>query len=264
MRLGVACLGLTLLLAAGCAPRGEVRPTGGRPVDPAPLVAALDRYNAGPRQVRLAGVFRARGRGTARFGARAAEGVGLRMDAAAGPFGTPLFALACVAGEGCLVLVPGKRRAYELAGPEGVGWLEALLRGRVPVLGPVTGAWETPGGERVLRMERGDWVEEVSLAGNPGTPRRLWLLQEGRVRLRVAWEGERDVAGHPFPLKLRVETAEPPERYEIEFRQVEPARGIRPEDLRLALPPGVSVQRMEGAQPWSSAVPPFWLPIPEG
>ncbi len=264
MRPGVGWLGLTLLLAAGCALRGEVRPTGGRPVDPAPLVAALDRYNAGPRQVRLAGVFRAKGRGSARFGARAAEGVGLRMDAAAGPFGTPLFALACVADEGCLVLVPGKRRAYELAGPKGAAWLEALLRGRVPLLGPVTGAWEAPGGERVLRMEQGGWTEEVALAGNPGTPRRLWLLREGRTRLRVAWEGERDVAGHPFPLKLRVETVEPPERYEIEFRQVEPAQGIGRDDLRLVLPPGVAVQRMEGAQPWRSGEPPFWLPIPEG
>ncbi len=80
---------LAALLGAGCAPGISVRREGERPRDPAPLWQALQDYNAAPRAVRVQGRLAVRGHGSAQFGARAAAGMGLRLDAVAGPFGRP-------------------------------------------------------------------------------------------------------------------------------------------------------------------------------
>jgi len=251
------------LVAAGCAPRFAMPLKVSEPRDPAPLLAALRSYNSGPEAVRLQGKFRAQGKGSVEFGASAAEGVGLRLDAVAGPFGTPVLAMACAAEDDCRAYVPARQVVYVDEGATW-GWLLAtLLRGRVPLVGTPAGAWEAAAGTSVLLLRNRDgWEERVEWKG--GAPDRVFLGRRGEAPLlRVSYaEYGPEVAGHPFPRRLELEVRRPAQGYEITIRQVEPATAIDPDTFQLAIPPGTREENSRGRATWNEMGIPLWLPGP--
>ncbi len=253
---------LALLLAlAGCGPR-FVRPGAGPAVDPAPWVRALEEYNRGPRQLRLAGVFRSGAWGRARFGAAVAEGAGVRVDAVAGPFGTTAFVLAC-RDDRCRVYVPSERRAVEL--DTGGAWLARVLLGRVPTMGPARAAWRTPDGGTVLLLGGpGGWTQEVEWGPEGRRPRRARFVRQGRVEAEISWEGR--VAGVRFwyPARIGLKLREPSADYEMELTRVAPADGLEPDLFVLRLPPGVTVERAEGTEGWKPSRVPLLHRMPPG
>ncbi|GAB4269608.1 MAG: hypothetical protein Kow0092_23700 [Deferrisomatales bacterium] len=251
-----------LVALAGCAPRAVVAPPGGMTVDPAPLVERLRAYNGGPRAVRVQGKLAVGGRGSALFGARAAEGGGCRLDAVAGPFGTLVLALACTDEGACRAYVPARRTVYAV--PEGAWgrWVCALVRGRVPELGVPASARVTREGSRILALRgEGGWEQEVEFPPGASVPSRFVLLRDGRLQLEASYQEPFPVDGHPFPRRVEVREGEGRGRYTLEFRRVEAdAEGRVP---GLQVPPGTAVEPLKGFATWNETGMPLWLPQPE-
>jgi len=264
----VAVFGVALLGA--CAPRAVVvRESPGIPVDPAPLAERLAAYNAAPTEARLQGKLRAEGQGSAEFGARVRKGVGLRLDAVAGPFSTLVLSLACRVDEGCEVYLPSRRTAYSEPWAAWGPWFETLLLGRVPRAGQPSGALRFPDGGHDLLLEGdGGWREEVSFAGSSQLPERVMLSRWGERRFEIAYGDYTEVGGHPFPGRVALRVAESPTRaeggYELVFRRVAPDAQIDDGSLTLKLPSGTAVESTEGLATWYQAQIPFWLPVPDG
>jgi hypothetical protein len=263
----LAALGALLWLGA-CGPRVAVREPVGAPIDPAGLDRLLREYNAAPAAVRLQGRLWAEGRGSADFGARAHRGEGLRLDAVAGPFSTPVLSLACRQGEGgaCQVYLPTRRTAYREEWGAWGPWFETLLLGRVPRVGSPAEAWIYPDGRRVLVLEGIDgWRQEVAFAADTGLPHRVFLSQEGEPRLELAYGRYTDVDGHPFPGRVSVRAGGEEGGYQLEFQRIVPDASLADGTLTLTLPPGTAVKGSEGMSQWNQAPFPMWrLPRPDG
>lgn len=257
-----------LLLLAACGPRAAVRQPLGAPTDPAALDRLLRQYNAAPEGVRLQGRLRAEGTGSADFGARAHRGEGLRLDAVAGPFSTPVLSLACREGQGgtCEVYLPTRRVVYREAWEAWGPWFETLLLGRVPRVGSPAEAWIYPDGRRVLVLVGIDgWRQEVGFAPDSGLPQRALLSQEGEPRLELAYGRYTDVDGHPFPGRVSVRAGGVEGGYELEFQRIVPDAFLADGTLTLTLPPGTAVRGSEGLSQWNQAPFPLWrLPRPDG
>lgn len=265
MRRVARVLAVAAILAAGCAPKALVRVPRGPPLDPAPLAARLAAYNEGPTEVRAQGRLRVEGQGTADFGARVEAGVGLRLDAVAGPFATPVFALACRQGVECRAYVPSRRTVY--VDPSGAWgeWLGAFLRGRVPRVGPASAAWTGPDGAPVLLLaDAAGWDEEVVFAPDGRVPARLIFSRDGRAEMEVTYGAYREVGGRPFPARVTLRVEKPRTVCEFDFRRIEPdARGVG-DALILAVPPGTAVEELGGSPTWNATGIPFWPTRPDG
>ncbi|GAB6061405.1 hypothetical protein [Deferrisoma palaeochoriense] len=255
-------LGLALVLAlAACGPR-FVRPGAGPARDPTPWVERLGALDRSPGRLRLAGRFRSGPLGSARFGAAVAEGEGLRLDAAAGPFGTAVLSLGC-RGDRCLAYLPAERRAVEL--DSGGLWFAQILLGRVPRVGRPVGAWETPEGGTVLVFAGPDgWTEEVEWEPGADRPARARFLRDGRVEAELSWDGRVAGADFEYPSHIRLKLREPSADYVLEVERVEPAAQIDPELFGLRLPPGVRVERPEETEAWKPTRTPLWWRAPPG
>ncbi len=256
-------LAVGLLAALGCAPRARLGEVPWVPADPAPLVALLEAYNRGPEGVRVAGRLRGAGWGSADFGGRVRAGAGARLDAVAGPFSTPLFALACRHGEGCLLYLPSRRTVYGLGGQEADHWFDALLRGRVPELGPAAEARRFADGRQVLRLAGvGAWEQEVEFGAGGTVPTRATWRQDGRLAAEVSYAGHFPVGGHPFPAAVGVRFAEGDASYRLEFHTV--ALELDREDslFALAVPLGTAFEPLRGLTTWHETGIPLLLPKP--
>jgi hypothetical protein len=265
--LGAGCALAALALLTGCAPRFVPPLALAERRDPRPLLEALEAYNAGPASIRLQGRLKASGRGGADFGARVAAGVGLRFDAVAGPFGTPVLAVSCRTGDRCEAYVPSRRTVYVDEAGEWESLLAALLRGRVPVFGTVEGAWESTDGTPVLVFAGEGWEERVEFDPSGRTPERIFLGRRGeRPSIRLAYsEFGVPVEGYAFPRRVLVGVREPEGSYEITVRRVEAAPGIEPGALGLALPPGTLEEKPRGEAPRNERLLlPFWFLDPKG
>jgi hypothetical protein len=255
---------LPVVLVVGCAPRALSPPILTERRDPAPLAARLDAYDAGPRAVRAVGSVRASGNPSADFGATVAAGVGLRFDAVAGPFSTPVFALACRSGIECRGFVPSRGRVYV---DEGATWqplLAAVLRGRVPRLpgAAPSSAWDTAGGGPALILgDGGGWEERVDFSAAGDRPARVFLGKAGeRPALEIRYEEfGPPVEGQPFPRRVALWFEGPDRAYEITFRRVEPAPpGLDPALFALTVPPGTPEERVRGSDTWVHKDLPLW------
>ncbi len=145
-------------------------------------------------------------------------------------------------------------------------WLGALLRGRVPLLGPPVGALERDdGGRPVLVLDAPPpWRQEVEFDPAGGQPVRMLLWQGGEPRVEVLLDRFLEVEGQPFPGRVEVRTEEPRGGYEIEFRRVAVDEGEDVGVFRLTPPPGTRVLDVRGSAQWSETELPLWLPIPDG
>jgi hypothetical protein len=236
----------------------------GEPIDLGPVAARLEAYNSGPRAVRAQGRLRVKGRGSADFGARAADGVGFRIDVVTGPFSAPALALACRADGGCEAYVPDRRTVYRDDGSGLEGWFGALLRGRVPQLGSPDVAWGLPDGRSVLRLTAvSGWREEVEFDAASGLPARTVLSRWEEPVAEVIYADYFRVGEHPFPGSLTVRVQEPPRVYVIEFRRVVPDGEVPDGIFALVLPHGTAVDDIRGSTTWKETGIPFWLPTPE-
>ncbi len=254
-----------LVAVAGCAPKGWVLPDRGGAVDPAPLARRLEAYNRALPDVRVAGKLRVAGQGGAAFGARVSDGRGLRLDAVAGPLGSPVFALACNPADGCLAYVPSRKRVYRDPGGEWGAWLGALLRGRVPVFGEPARAWGEPGGRTVLELDGPDgWTEQVVFMAGGGPPTGVRLVLRGRVEADVILEEPVIVAGQPVPTRVTVDLRGPGTRYELRLRRIVPAARDAPAGFRLQVPAGTRVETVGGDPTWTEPglLPRFPTPRP--
>lgn len=264
---GWAAVAAALLLGA-CAPRVAVREPVGTPVDPAPLDRLLQAYNAGPEAVRLQGRLWAEGKGSADFGARVRRGEGLRLDAVAGPFSTPVLSLACRSGAGgmCEVYLPTRRTAYREEWDAWGPWFETLLLGRVPRVGSPRQAWVFPDGRRVLVLEdAGGWRQEVAFAAGTDVPHRVSFSEGGEPRLELSYGQYAEVEGYPFPGRVAVRAEGEEGGYRLEFRRIVPDADLADGTLTLTLPPGTAVKGSEGLSQWNKAQFPLWrLPGPDG
>ena len=260
-------LALAALFLGACASRVALREPVGVPTDPSPLERRLREYNAGPEAVRSQGKLRAEGRGSAEFGARVSRGVGLRLDAVAGPFSTPVFSVACRAagGVGCEAYLPSRRAAYRQERGAWGPWLETLLLGRAPEVGAATGALLLPDGRRVLVLEgRGGWHQEVGFTAGDDLPYRVSLSRWGEPRAEITYGDYVAVDGRPFPGRVGVRVARDGGGYVLEFRRVAPDVALADDTFTLTLPPGTVVESAEGLATWNQAQIPFWLPGPDG
>ena len=255
---------LAALWAAGCAPRALVE-TPRVPLEVAPLAEALRAYNAAPKAIRGQGRLWVRGRGSAEFGTRAAEGAGFRLDAVTSVLSTPVLTLACRVGDECVAYFPSRNKAYRGRDEGWAGWFETLLRGRVPHVGSPSGAWAVPGGPSVLLLSGPNgWREEVEFDPTSGLPRRLVVLREGEQLAEVTLAEHVSVGGHPFPTRLTVRAEDPEAVYELEFRQVEQDLVPQEQMFTITLPEGAAVETIRGRAYWNETGLPFWLPTPGG
>ncbi len=260
-----AVLGLAVLLVAACAPRVALREPVGVPTDPAPLERRLREYNAVPEAVRAQGKLWAEGRGSADFGARVRRGVGLRLDAVAGPFSTPVLSLGCRVGRGCDAYVPSRRAAYRQEWEAWGPWFETLLLGRVPHVGAAAGARLLPDGRRVLVLAGdGGWGQEVAFGAADDLPYRVSVSRWGEPRAELAYGEYTQVEGHPFPGRVAVRVVQQGGGYGMEFRRIAPDADLADGSFTLTLPPGTAVESAEGLATWNQAQIPFWLPGPDG
>lgn len=256
-------------LVGGCAPRALSPPPVGERRDAPPLVAALDVYDAGPSAVRSTGSLRVSGSPSADFGATVVAGLGLRFDAVAGPFSTPVFALACRTGIECRGFAPSRGRVYV---DEGATWeplLAEILRGRVPRLPDAvpSGSWNTLAGAPVLALaNRKGWEERIDFSPEGDRPARVFLGRAGRrpdVEIRYGELGP-PVGGHPFPRRVVLWIEDPGRAYEIVFRRVEPVPpGLDPGLFSLIVSPEIPEERVGGSDTWVNEDLPLW-PLPRG
>lgn len=252
-----------LLLGFGCATRTRLAPVPWAPADPAPLAALLQEYNRGPEGVRMAGRLRGAGWGSADFGGRARAGVGVRLDAVAGPFSTPLLALACRRNEGCLLYLPSRGTLYGIGGEVSDQWFDALLRGRIPEVGPPAEARASADGRRVLVLAApGQWRQEVEFGGERGLPRRSTWFQGGRLAAEVTYAEHFEVDGHPFPAAVGVRFAEGDANYRLEFHTVAADATWDQSAFSLAVPPGTAFETIQGMATWHETGIPLLVPKP--
>jgi hypothetical protein len=262
-------VGFAIVLAAawgwGCAPRAGISLPLRKPQAVVLLAEYLRNYNAGPAAVRARGRLEVSGRGTADFGARAAERKGFRLDAFAGPFSSAALAMACEVGGECQVYVPSQKKAY-LGKDEGWGeWFEALLRGRVPQFGSPVEAWAVGAERKVLVLSDGSaWREEVEFDSSSLLPVRVAVFRDGDLAAEILYEDHFDLDGHPFPARLVVRVPEPATEYQIEYLRVELDSDVLDSSFHLSLPPGIAVKIVKERAQWKETGIPFWLPIPEG
>lgn len=264
-RLRFVSLALSGVLAA-CAGRTPAPNPLTQRIDPGPLVSSLRDYNSGPAAVRISGSLKAGDRGTVDFGATSAEGIGVRLDALAGPFSTPVLALACRSGEACTAFLPGRRVAYSDDAGRWDGLLGPLLRGRVPSLdeSAAVGAWKTESGEQALVLEgRDGWREQIEFDSGERLPRAVYLSRKGETEARILYGdfGE-PVGGKPFPSRVEVWLRETGKTYEIRFRRAEAAdSGVDPNLFVLSLPSNTTVESLRGKTTWEETGIPIWPPL---
>lgn len=252
------------VLLLGCAPR-VLRPTPlAEPRDPAPLLERLEAYNQGVPAVRIAGTLKSRSRGSADFGATVIEGAGLRFDAVAGPFSTPVMVVACLTGERCQAYVPSRHRVYVDPRGEWEETLGRLIRGRVPVLGREGEGWETDQGSPVLILRGEDgWMERVEFEAAGRLPGRVFLGRAGEEpQVRIAFgEFTEEPLGQPFPTRIDVQLGNPGEAYQILVRRIEPASAADARVFMLSVPPGTETEIARGPIDWKENGAPLWLPL---
>jgi hypothetical protein len=242
-----------------------VRVPSGEPTDPGPLTALLEAYNSGPPAVRVQGRLRVKGRGSADFGARAATGVGLRIDVVTGPFSSPALAVACRAKMGCEAYVPSRRRVYRDAEADWERWLGKLLRGRVPHAAQPDRAWVLPNGRRVLLLSgAAGWSVEVVFSSAAGLPLRVVLSRWEEPVAELTYADFFAVGKHAFPRNVAIRVQEPARAYAIEFRRVETGGNVNDRVFSLALPAGTTVEHTQGSTTWNETGIPFWLTTPDG
>lgn len=266
----LALLVAAALLAGGCAARTPRPSPLSAPLPPGPLLASFEAYNSGPEAVRLWGSLKAEGQGTVDFGATAVENVGLRLDALAGPFSTPVLALACRTGVSCTAFVPGRQTAYVDDAGRWDGLLGPLLRGRVPRLDDwvIEGAWTTAsGGPALVLRGNGDWLEQVEFAPGGLLPRAVYLTRDGGPpQARIGYEefGE-PVGGNPFPRRVEVWLKETGKTYEIRFQRAEAREsGVEESLFLLSLPQNTSFRSLRGKSTWEETGIPIWPPLRGG
>jgi len=255
--------GLGLLAVLGCAQPPVRRELARVPVDPAPLVEWLEASNGGPPALRLQGKLRASGRGSADFGGRVVEGEGLRLDAVAGPFSTPVLSLACRAGALCEAYVPSKRTVYRGRWDGWGSWFETVLLGRVPVTGTASGGWRREDGRLVLTLEGADgWLQEVEFDGAGGPAERVVWSRWGVPRVEAVWAGRGEAGPPGFPGSVEIRVADPPGEYELRFRRVETGAEVDDALLTLPVPPDTAVVVPDGLPGGEPAQLPLWIPVP--
>ena len=255
---------LLLLVALGCcwgcSPHALDRAASGSPIPVAPLAASLKAYNQSPTAVRVQGKLRVAGRGSAVFGATAVAGQGLRLDAVSGPFARPVFSLGCLPDTGCRVYLPARATLYVEAANGWGEWLGALARGRVPVFGTASAAWRLDDGARVLQLAGDDgWLQEVEFAASDPRPRRAVYSRNARVEAELRFSGYTEIDGQPFPGKIALRGAAGDQDCTFEFRQVAAASGVQPAVFQLQVPPGTTVESLQGTGNWRVTGPARWL-----
>jgi hypothetical protein len=228
--------------------------------DPAPYLASLAAYNSGPKSARIAGKLRASGKGSADFGAAVSAGEGLRLDAVAGPFASPVFAAACEEASGCRAYVPSRQTVYVDREGSWGDLLEQLLLGRVPVIGDVAGGWLSSDGAPVVLFRGAEgWEERVELNREGVLPDRVFLgRRDDDPLIRVSYEEFETAGGHPFPRRIAVSVRKPRQEYEISVRRIEPAAEIDPNTFKLPSPPGAREENVEGRATWNETAIPLW------
>lgn len=267
MRFFLLCVAVWTVLGTGCAGRGLRPSTRVAPRDPAPLVAALEKYNEGPAGVRLWGTLKVENGGSVEFGATTVENGGLRLDAVAGPFSSPVVALACRPGGVCLVFVPGRRKGYLDEAGLWSGFLGSVLRGRVPRLegAVVVGAWDTDSGRPALVL-RGDggWEEQIEWDAAGTLPSVVHLSRQGAppdARVGYGDFGAR-VDARSYPGRVEVWLRDAGQTYELRFRNVEVVGpGLDPGVFVLELPPGTLVESVGREATWKETGIPLWFPL---
>lgn len=250
------------MLAAGCGYKIVLSPEG-RPIDPGQTAELLEKYNSAPKAARISGKLRAKGRGRASFGASVAEGAGLRLDAVGGPFSTPMLAIACKSDQQCQVFLPSSRKMYLDLETNLDKWLGAVVRGRTPVLGKAARARTLPDGTRILTLVgETAWSQEIEFPPNAEAPSRTVYLKDGRPEVELLFSDLSTVGGRPFPMRVIINVREPRERYEIEIEKASQWTEVNEKIFTLAVPPGVSVERVRRDSNWKNQQLPLWIQPP--
>jgi len=250
-----------LIFMGGCASKRitELRPVA--EADTAQAMEMLMNYNGVEGQVRVLGSVYYPDKPGFDFGARAEQGVGVRLDGVAGPTAKVLFSLGCLASEGCTVYLPGRREAYFAKGELLAGWVASLVSGRVAVLGEPAAAWRNEDGKLVLELRRAgrDW-QRVELDPESGLVHRSLYGDEGEeAQLEIVYGEFAEVGGDLFPHKIMFGGVSEGEELYFDIERIERSESSGAGVFGLKLPERVVQRSGDGGVIWRK-MGLFWFP----